>query len=248
MPLPPRSRSPPPRRVSNQLNHDLEQAIERYNDAELKLLKTQDKLTMAKAEKAAAERDAAAARTRLSERAVAAYTAMGNQIDGLLGADNFSEFSDQLEFMGAIAQSDAELAAVADTAGQRAEWAANDYAAAVGEAKQFVAADAHGARQHRGHARRTGSAVPAAQRGLPGLPGRSARRRCGSSGRGRTTPTPTTARPEASGDGGGGWDGYVPDPNLSGGALAEQTQPSPSSAPSTSGDRPTPAWASTAPG
>ena len=123
----------------SQLEHELENAIEKYNEAEYALLQTQGKLTAAKAKKAAAELEASTARTRLSERAVAAFTGMGNQIDGLLGADSFSEFSDQLEFMGAIAQSDAELAAVADAAAQRAEWAADDYAEAVGEARSYVA-------------------------------------------------------------------------------------------------------------
>ncbi len=205
----------------NQLNHELEQAIERYNDAELKLLKTQDKLTMAKAEKAAAERDAATARTRLSERAVAAYTAMGNQIDGLLGADNFSEFSDQLEFMGAIAQSDAELASAADAAGQRAEWAANDYAAAVGEAKQFVAQ----MRKERSNIEGMLDEQAALYRELNADYQDYLDAQRAAAAAAADAENEADANDGATGGGtddGGGWDGFVPDPNLSGGEIAKQ--------------------------
>ncbi|MGZ8566861.1 MAG: NlpC/P60 family protein [Actinomycetota bacterium] len=202
----------------NQLNHELEQAIERYNDAELKLLKTQDKLTMAKAEKAAAERDAAAARTRLSERAVAAYTAMGNQIDGLLGADNFSEFSDQLEFMGAIAQSDAELAAVADTAGQRAEWAANDYAAAVGEAKQFVAQ----MRKERANIEGMLDEQAALYQQLNAdyQDYLDAQRAAAAAAAAVENDADANDGETGGSSGGGGWDGYVPPPNATGAQIA----------------------------
>jgi len=121
-----------------QLGHETETAIERYNDAEYQLEKLQDRLSAARAKKEAAEREATAARTRLSERAGDAYTQMGTQLDVLLGAQSFTEFSDRLEFMGALAESDAGLAAEADTASQRAEWAAADYGNAVGEAKVLV--------------------------------------------------------------------------------------------------------------
>ncbi len=45
----------------------------------------------------------------------------------LLGATDISQFSDRLEYMGALTQSDAELAATADAAAQRAQWAAERY-------------------------------------------------------------------------------------------------------------------------
>jgi cell wall-associated NlpC family hydrolase len=62
---------------------------------------------------------------------VAAYTGMGSQLDVLLGADDLAEFTDRLQFMGAMAQSDADVAARADTAGQKAKWAADQYRRAV---------------------------------------------------------------------------------------------------------------------
>ncbi len=54
---------------------------------------------------------------------------MGSQLDVLLERRDFSQFSDRLTFMGAIAESDADVAATADAAGQEAEWAAQDYEA-----------------------------------------------------------------------------------------------------------------------
>jgi cell wall-associated NlpC family hydrolase len=122
------------------LNHDLETAIEAWNDARYHLSQTQARLAEAKRMKEAAEAEAAAARAQLSDRAVDAYTGFGSQLDVLLGADDFNEFSDRLEFLGAIAESDADLAATADVSAQRAQWAAEEYAAASAEAEERVAA------------------------------------------------------------------------------------------------------------
>jgi cell wall-associated NlpC family hydrolase len=58
---------------------------------------------------------------------------MGSQLDVLLGANSLTEFSDRLQFMGALAQSDADLATQAETAGQQARWAADQYSAALKE-------------------------------------------------------------------------------------------------------------------
>ena len=60
---------------------------------------------------------------------------MGSQLDTLLGAQDFSQFSDRLEFMGALAQSDADLATAADAARQQAEWATKQYNGQLAAAK-----------------------------------------------------------------------------------------------------------------
>jgi cell wall-associated NlpC family hydrolase len=120
------------------LNHDLETAIEAWNEARYQLTQTQARLAEAKRLKAAAEAEAADARQQLSDRAVDAYTGFGSQLDVLLGADDFNAFSDRLEFRGAIAESDADLAARADAAGQRAQWAAEELAEAEAEAQERV--------------------------------------------------------------------------------------------------------------
>ena len=54
----------------------------------------------------------------------------GSQIDVLLGAGSFSDFSDRLEFLNQLQQDDADLAATAESASQRAAWAAEELARA----------------------------------------------------------------------------------------------------------------------
>lgn len=115
------------------LNRQLDQLIEQYNQAQVRLEQSEAKLAEAQHAKRHAEAEAARAMSDLSDRAVAAYTGMGSQLDVLLGADSFTEFSDRLLFMGALAQSDADLANFAETAGQQAKWAAGVYAEAVTE-------------------------------------------------------------------------------------------------------------------
>ncbi|MEO8423606.1 MAG: hypothetical protein ABI595_06785, partial [Actinomycetota bacterium] len=115
------------------LNQRLDQLIELYNQAQVRLEQTQAKLIESKQAKQAADAIAARASTELSKRAVAAYTGMGSQLDVLLGAEDFTEFSDRLQFMGALAQDDADLAAEAQIAGQKSRWAAEQYGEALTE-------------------------------------------------------------------------------------------------------------------
>jgi cell wall-associated NlpC family hydrolase len=115
------------------LNRLLDQLIEQYNQAQVRLQQTEAKLADAQHSKQAAEAEAARATAELSKRAVAAYTGMGSQLDILLGAQNLTDFTDRLQFMGALAQDDADLAARAETAGQRSKWAAEQYRSALRE-------------------------------------------------------------------------------------------------------------------
>jgi cell wall-associated NlpC family hydrolase len=120
------------------VGHLLETAVEAYNDANYQLQDAKQQLADAKARMDAAQAEADDARDRLSDRAVEAYTGMGSQLDGLLEAQDFSQFSDRLTFMGAIAENDAAIAATADAAGQKAEWAAQEYDAAVAKAQSHL--------------------------------------------------------------------------------------------------------------
>lgn len=115
------------RAKAQQLGHELELVIEQYNEAKYQMELVQKKLAQSLKAKQQAEATAASATKRLEARAVEAYTGMGSQVDVLLGAQDLSEFSDRLEFMGSIAQGDADLATAADTARQQAEWAAQQY-------------------------------------------------------------------------------------------------------------------------
>jgi cell wall-associated NlpC family hydrolase len=118
---------------ANRIGHELEIAIEQYNDARVRLQGVQDRLADALDDKEAAEAIAAEAMGQLEDRAVEAYTGAGSQMDVLLGASDLSEFSDRLEFMGALAQNDADLATAAENARQQAQWAADRYAETIEE-------------------------------------------------------------------------------------------------------------------
>jgi cell wall-associated NlpC family hydrolase len=113
------------------LHQRLDQLIEQYNQAQVRLELTEAKLLEAREAKQAADAIAARATSELSKRAVAAYTGMGSQLDVLLGAASFTEFSDRLQFMGALAQDDADLATEAQIAGQKSRWAAEQYSQAI---------------------------------------------------------------------------------------------------------------------
>jgi cell wall-associated NlpC family hydrolase len=117
------------------LNRRLDLLIERYDQAQVRLQQAQSSLTNAQHAKQAADAAALHAMTALDARAVAAFTGMGSQLDVLLGAQTLSDFTDRLQFMGALAQNDANLATQAQTAGQKAKWAADRYSKAIGERK-----------------------------------------------------------------------------------------------------------------
>ena len=114
-----------------EIRHDLEAAIESFNDARYRLDQAKTRELEAERERREAEAAAEEARSRLGERAIAAYTGAGGQIGTLFDASSLADFSDRLQFMGAIAQSDADLATQAEAAGQRAQWAADRHAEAV---------------------------------------------------------------------------------------------------------------------
>lgn len=118
---------------ADEIGSRLEIVIEQYNEARVQLNAIQDKLATARELKAKADAEVKAAIGDLQARAVEAYTGAGSQLDVLLGAEDFTEFSDRLEFMGAVAQNDADLAAAAASARQRADWAAQELADALGQ-------------------------------------------------------------------------------------------------------------------
>jgi peptidoglycan DL-endopeptidase CwlO len=100
--------------------------VEQYDQAKIAYQQTQQKLSDVRKTKAAADAQAKAAIDELSKRAVAAYTGMGSQLDSILGSSSFSDLSDRVQYMGALAQSDSDLAAKADAASTQAQWAAEE--------------------------------------------------------------------------------------------------------------------------
>lgn len=114
-----------------ELNHRTEQIVEEYNQAKLALEQTRARLAELRQTKA----DADAARTQaladLERRAVSAYTGMGSELDAILGASTFADFTDRIQYMGTLAENDEDLAAAADAASAQAQWAADEVEKAV---------------------------------------------------------------------------------------------------------------------
>jgi cell wall-associated NlpC family hydrolase len=129
------------------LQHQLEVLAEQVNTANAKLAEVQARLLDARRTRDKAAQLAESTRALLSERAVAAYEGAGSQLEGILGAEDFNDFSDRVQYAGALAQSDADLAAQADTAGERAQWAAEQYGNVLSE-QQALLKDLH-AKQER---------------------------------------------------------------------------------------------------
>ena len=104
----------------NALNNRLSVLDEQYNQARLQLQQVQKNLAQARAAAQNAQNAAKRARDLLSARAVAAYTGTGSQLEVLLGAQSFAEFTDRLEYVTQVAQSDADVAAQAEVKRQEA--------------------------------------------------------------------------------------------------------------------------------
>jgi cell wall-associated NlpC family hydrolase len=115
------------------LQHEFEVLAEQYNDAKYRLALIERRLAEAREQRDVAERLAQTAEGRLAKRAVQAYVGTGSQVDGLLGAETIAEFSDRLEFMGAVAEADAEIARTALNARKEADWAADRYTGVLSE-------------------------------------------------------------------------------------------------------------------
>jgi len=121
------------------LNQHLSLVDEQYNQERIKLQEIQARLAQVREQMAKAQATAERARADLNARAVSAYQGIGSEFELLLGASSFSEFSDRLEFMGNIAQADADLANRAATAQQQEKWAAEQLSQTLQEQQATLA-------------------------------------------------------------------------------------------------------------
>jgi cell wall-associated NlpC family hydrolase len=121
------------------LNQRLGILVEQYNQEQVKLQEIESRLAATRAEAAKAQETALAAMVDLNERAARAYQGVGSELEMLLGASSFAEFSDRLEFMGNIAQADADLANRAATAQQQAKWLAAKLSDALAQQQELLA-------------------------------------------------------------------------------------------------------------
>jgi cell wall-associated NlpC family hydrolase len=121
------------------LNQRLGILVEEYDQEHVKLQEIQSRLATTRAEAARAHAAALAAMGDLNARATRAYQGVGSELEMLLGASSFAEFSDRLEFMGAIAQADTDLANRAATAQQQATWIAARLSDALTQQQELLA-------------------------------------------------------------------------------------------------------------
>jgi peptidoglycan DL-endopeptidase CwlO len=112
--------------------------VEEYNQARLRLQEVQGRLDEAKAAADRAQATADRATASLNRNAAIAYQGVGSQFAALLEADSIADFSDRLEFIGNMAQADADLANEAEQARQEAQWRAEDLRSAVAERQKVL--------------------------------------------------------------------------------------------------------------
>ncbi len=117
----------------DRLNMRVSLLVEQYNQARLQLEQVQARLADARAAADRAQAEADRAVQSLNRSASIAYQGVGSQFAALLEADSIADFSDRLEFIGSMAQADADLATEADRAEQEARWSAEELSAAVEE-------------------------------------------------------------------------------------------------------------------
>ncbi len=122
----------------NALNGRLSLLDEQINQARIALRAVQARLAETRMAAAQATALAAKAQADLNARAAQAYQGVGSELNVLLGASSLTDFSDRLEFIGRIAQSDADLATKAQAAQQRARWAADQLTKTVQERAGIV--------------------------------------------------------------------------------------------------------------
>jgi peptidoglycan DL-endopeptidase CwlO len=121
------------------LNEQLSLLVEQYDQAKVQLDQTKAQLAETRDVQERAQAQAETAISALANRASSAYMDRGSQIDVLLGAGSFSDFSDRLEFLNQLQQDDADLAATAESASQRASWAAEELAKAEEQQSALLA-------------------------------------------------------------------------------------------------------------
>ncbi|HEX6230987.1 MAG TPA: NlpC/P60 family protein [Actinomycetota bacterium] len=121
------------------LNQEFSLLVEELNQARIRLQEVQVRLDEVKREGSRARAAAERAMASLNSSAARAYQGVGTRISVLFEATSLADFSDRLEFIGSMAQADADLAAEAELARQEAGWLADELRAAVEEREAILA-------------------------------------------------------------------------------------------------------------
>jgi peptidoglycan DL-endopeptidase CwlO len=120
------------------LNVEMDQLVEEYNQARLRLQEVQERLKAVQLDAQKAQSEAEKAVANLNANASHAYQGIGSQIEVLFDATSLSDFSDRLEFIGNLAQADSDLANDAELAKQQARWSAEELSAAADERQDVL--------------------------------------------------------------------------------------------------------------
>jgi len=115
------------------LNHRLDVLVENFDQARIKLHQVEGRLADARVAADRAHATAQRANETLGERARLAYEGAGSGIDVILGATTLTDFSDSLEFLNSVAQSDVDAAIQAEAAREAAARASAQLRMAVND-------------------------------------------------------------------------------------------------------------------
>ncbi|HZD17771.1 MAG TPA: NlpC/P60 family protein [Actinomycetota bacterium] len=120
------------------LNRELSQLVEVLNQARIRLHEVQSRVAEVKADAERARAKAERAMASLNASAAAAYQGVGSRVSVLFEATSLADFSDRLEFIGSMAQADADLAAQASLAREQARWTADELRSTVEERRSIL--------------------------------------------------------------------------------------------------------------
>ncbi len=120
------------------LNRDMSLLVEQYDQARIRLEEVQARLDEVQDAARRAQAEADRATDSLNQSAARAYTGLGSQISVLFDATSIADFSDRLEFIGSMAQADADLATLAARAKQEAQWTADELRNTVDERRSVL--------------------------------------------------------------------------------------------------------------
>lgn len=121
------------------LHADLSALEERSNLARIRLQEIDVRLAEARAEVERAKARAADAVASLGAAASHAYISLQSEVSVLFDATSFADLSDRIEYLGRVAQADADAATKASRAQQEARWLADELARKLRERKDAIA-------------------------------------------------------------------------------------------------------------
>jgi cell wall-associated NlpC family hydrolase len=120
------------------LNDQLSVLVEEFNLARIRLAEAEQRLEQTRDQATRARARADQAIADLNERTGRVYQGFESQWSALFEASSLADFSDRLEFMGHLAQAEADLATEASSAQQEATWLAEELEKTVQERRSIL--------------------------------------------------------------------------------------------------------------